>query len=459
MRFRIGMIFVLAAGLGLGGCAAAANGGGGGPLTSPTGRVYEPGIAPTQTNYSRTATLALAQARFDEAIEEARQGIASNPENPLHYYLAGEAAAALGDFELADSMWVVAERIYPAYELEIEPSREAAWAEAFNEGVELYGAGDMSGAIARWRQADMIYRLRPEAAQNLAIVLTQEGEYEEAIAIYRRGLEGLRIEPATRLIEEDELEDREEARRFMQTQLGQLLLFTDQFAEAETLLREQLRENPDDVELQASLATALGRLGREAEAAEIYSRLLTAPDLPAVDLFSIGVALFNSEDFERAAEAFGRVTEIQPESRDAWFNQANALYAAEKWEELIPVGERLIEVDPLNESAALLLTRAYRDLGQNDNALRTLERSQDSPVFLEELQIRPAGQQTTIVGRVIGHEAAPGTPVRLRFTFYDDAGQVGTETVTVTAPAREASEVFEVSIAQTANAYKYELLQ
>src|SRR5690606_37801080 len=144
MKFRIGMTFALTVGLALGGCAAgAAGGGGGGPITSPTGRTYEPGIEPRQTNFAQQATIALAQGQFDESLARAQEGVASDSTNPLHYYLAGEAAAGLDDYELADSMWVIAERLYPAYQLEIEPSREAAWANAFNAGVEAYNAGDM----------------------------------------------------------------------------------------------------------------------------------------------------------------------------------------------------------------------------------------------------------------------------------------------------------------------------
>src|SRR5690606_2910116 len=126
-----------------------------------------------------------------------------------------------------------------------------------------------------------------------------------------------------------ELTERAEARAAMREGLAQLLLYTDQFEEAEGILREQLAEDPDNVELQANLANALGRLGREQEASEIYTRLLGASDVTATQLFNIGVSLFNANEYVRAAEAFGRVTELQPNSRDAWYNQANALYAAE----------------------------------------------------------------------------------------------------------------------------------
>jgi tetratricopeptide (TPR) repeat protein len=459
MRSRSGLIFALTVGLGLGGCAAgAAGGGGGGPLTSPTGRVYEPGIRPTQTRTSQQATLALAQGQYDVALAQAREGIAADSTNPIHFYVAGDAAVGLGDYELADSMWAVAERIFPAYELEIEPSREAAWASAFNEGVEAYNAGDMTVAREAWERADLIYRFRPEAAQNLAILLQNEGEYEAAIAMYRRGIESIDLVPATRVMEEAELAERAETKLFMQQSLAQLLLFTDQFAEAEPLLRELVQLNPEDIESQASLATALTRLGREDEATEIYSRLLSSQNLPPSELFSIGVALYQAEDYVRAAEAFERVTRLQPNSRDAWYNQANAMLQSERWADLAPVAQRLVQIDPLNVNAALILTQAYRETGQNQQALEALQRIEEVPLTLEGLQMQPGTQRTVLNGQVTGQAAAAGTPVQLRFTFYDDDGEVGSSTVTINAPAPDTSAEFEVTVDQQANAYKYELV-
>jgi tetratricopeptide (TPR) repeat protein len=458
MRFRSGMIFAVAAVMALGGCAAAGAAGGGGPLVSPTGRVYEPGTPPTQTQFSRAATVAVISGRYEEALSQARQGITANPENPQHYFIAGQALAAMGQFAEADEMWREAERIYPAYELEVEPEREQAWVEAFNAGVEAYQGGDTAGAVTAWTNAHMIYPVRPEAAQNMAILLTQDGQYDEAIRAYRAGLEALERVPATRIMDEEELTSREEARAFMSENLSQLLLFTDQYAEAEALLRAQVQADPDNIDAQANLATALSRLGREDEANQIYSRLLSAQGVPIAQLFNIGVSLFNAQEYLRAAEAFARVTQQHPNNRDAWYNQANALYAAEAWAELTPVAQQLVRVDPLNENSALILARAHREQERNQDALAALQRVQSLPVFLDELQMRPSASATTIRGRVIGNDAAAGTPVRIRFVFYGETGnELGSEMVTVNAPAREQGTNFEGTFGQAATAFRYEL--
>ena len=141
MRFCSGLVLTLAAGLVMGGCAAGA-GGSAGPSVSPTGKTYEPGTRPTESRHTTPTKLYIAQGQFDQALQEAQAGVSADSTNPQHYFLLGQAHAGLGNFDEANAAWERAEEIYPAYELEIEPARESAWADAFNAGVEAYNAGN-----------------------------------------------------------------------------------------------------------------------------------------------------------------------------------------------------------------------------------------------------------------------------------------------------------------------------
>ena len=71
-------------------------------------------------------------------------------DNPIHYLLAGLAHARLGQYGEADARFTEAQRIYPAYELDIEPEREAAWIELFNEGIAAYTDGNVEATIEAW---------------------------------------------------------------------------------------------------------------------------------------------------------------------------------------------------------------------------------------------------------------------------------------------------------------------
>lgn len=443
--------------LGLQGCAAAGRGSEG-PIISPTGVVYAPGTPPRETRFSQTAALYLRTQKPDRALELALEGIESDPQNPIHYFLAGVAFARVGEYQRADQMFVEAQERYPAYELDIEPEREAAWAEAFNRGTEAYASGETEEAIQWWRRAVLIYDLRLEAHRNLAMLLAGEGRYEEAIEVHEQALAGLGKRPATRVLGEAALQRRAEATRTEEEKLAELLLITDRFREAEPLFRRQLRRDPTNRTVQRNLAQTLAGQGRDTAAAEIYDALLAEEDLSATELLDIGVGLFRSRDFTRAAVAFGRVTELRPQSRDAWFNHANALFAAKAWEPLVAVADRLIELDPLGDQARLIWARARLETGDESAALQGLNRIREAPVHVQGLVMRHSGGRTSVHGRLAGNQPEPGEPVLLRFLFYRDSEELGRETVTLSAPPSGESQAFEVSFAAPATAYRYEVV-
>ncbi len=427
-----------------------------GPVVSPTGIVYEPGTPPNPTRYSQTATLLLRSDEPARALSLAREGIEAEPGNPIHYFLAGIAYGRLDRYKEADDHFLRAEEIYPAYELDIEPEREAAWGEAFNRGAEAYADGRVEEAKEAWKGAVQIFDLRPEAHRNLAMLLTEEGRYEEAAELYDRALAGLEERPATRILEDEELQEREETRWGLEEAMSGLLLLTDQFSQAEPVLRRQLDRDPDNVELRQNLASAIAAQGRRAEAEAIYDELLTDSELAATEFQNLGIVLFRSGDYPRAAEAFERLTEFRPNSRDAWFNYANALFAAEDWRSLVSVSDRLLEVDPLSENASLISARAHLELGDEDAAVQGLEGLEAAPFYVEGLILRPAPGGTSVDGRVVGNLQEPNSPVRLRFTFYGDGGALGSETVTLPAPASGESAAFEVLFGERATSYRYE---
>jgi tetratricopeptide (TPR) repeat protein len=454
-RFR--RIFGCAAVLVFGGCATTPSGPVG-PVISPTGIIYEPGTPPVRTRFSQPAALYLTQGFFGRALELANLGMEAEPGNPIHYLLAGLAYVRLQEYSQADAMYTKAQQIYPAYELNIEPEREAVWTELFNAGIAAYAEEDVEGTIDAWEQAGMMWDVRPDASLNLATLFNGEGRWAEAIEAYQKVVAGLERRPVTRVLTEEELQAREDLKMSSDQRLTQLLLFTERFAEAELLLQRHLEDEPTSIQVRGDLAAALHGLGKDTEAAEIYTGLLSETGLESRELFSVGVALYRATDFIAAAEAFEQLTRLQPHSRDAWFNYANSLFAAESWESLAIAGDRLAEVDPLGENSGLIAARAHLELGDEQSAVQGLNRTESAPVHVEGLQFRPSETETSLRGSVVGNAAEPGTEVRLRFTFYGADGALGTEPLTIVAPPSGVSERFEVSFAGQASSYRYELL-
>ena len=422
------------------------------------GFVYELGTPPVRTRFSQTATLFLTRGFLERALELALQGVDAEPENPIHYLLAGRAHARLAQYGEADAMFTEAQRIYPAYELDIEPERESAWIELFNEGIAAYSDGNVERTIEAWERAGTMWDLRPDASLNLAILFDGEGRWDDAIWAYQRVVTGLERKLVTRALTQDKVQEREDLKMRSEESLIQLLLFTERFAEAEPLLRRHLERDSTSIEVRGDLAAALHGLGQNTEAAAIYAGLLTDTGLGARDLFNLGIALYRAGDFMAAANAFEQLTRLQPDSRDAWFNYANSLFAAESWESLAAVGDRLTEADPLGEHSGLITARAHLEIGDEQTAAEGLDRTESAPVHVEGLQLLQSQTETSLQGSVVGNTAVPGTSVRLRFTFYGSDGALGTEPLTVSAPPAGVSARFEVSFAGQATAYRYELV-
>lgn len=429
------------------------------PVVGPTGYVYPLGTPPRETRFSQTATLYFLDGSFQRALELALEGVEAEPGNPVHYLLAGMSYLSLDDFVAADEMFGEAQRIYPAYELAIEPQREAAWGEAFNAGLAAYAEGDVERTIERWQNAIVIYDVRSEAHRNLAGLLAQEGRYDEAITVYRSALAGLADRPASRVLSEEEVVSRRESAVELEEQLTSLLMLTDRYAEAEPLLRRRLEREPESVDARSDLASALNSMGRSGEARQIYAELLSEGGLQVTELFNLGIGLFRVEDFAGAAEAFRRLTELQPESRDAWFNRANALFALEAWPSLVEVAGILLELDPLGENALLIAAKAHLESGDRAAAIETLQRVDAAPVYLEGMRLRQTGAGTSVEGSVTGNVALEGSPVDLLFTFFGDRGsEVGTAVATLEAPPTGESSTFVVAFSGRALSYRYELI-
>ena len=443
------------------GCGGGAVGAPPGPLVSPTGVVYPPGQPPLETRFSQTATLYLRAGEPDRALEQAMAGVQSDPANPIHHFLAGVAAARLDRFIEADDHFLEAERLYPAYALQIEPEREAAWAEAFNRGAEAYSEGRPDEARRAWEGAAVIHNLRPEAHRNLAMLLTLEGDTESAVDLYRRALEGLGKAPVTRLLSEEEEARRQVEGEDVADALVDLLLAMGRYDEAEPLLRDRLAEasDLDRPALRQNLATALEGLDRDDEAAEIYESLLGQDGLEETQLFNLGIRLFRTGNPARAADAFGTLVEQRPYSRDFWFNYLNALFASEDWVALVEAGPDAVAVDPLNETLRLIVARAHLELGDQEAALAELEAVDALPVFLEGVTLRGTGSAVRVEGRIVGNAAQPGDTVILHFLFHGPMGPEGEQEVRLEAPGPEESRGFELEVEGRPDAFRYRLLR
>jgi tetratricopeptide (TPR) repeat protein len=190
-----------------------------------------------------------------------------------------------------------------------------------------------------------------------------------------------------------------------------------------------------------------------------------------------GVEHFNGSRFPDAETAFRRAAELNPQSRDYWFNYLQAIWAqvnehedaletnteaAARAREALPaLYTRAIEIvektrafDPTNEVLFRIEAQARRmtgELGGTDQsreqgqlaAYAVLQRMDAQQITLDNVVAYTEGEGIRIEGEVRNRKATEGSTVTIEFTILDiDGSAIGTTTITVNAPAVESTAQF-----------------
>jgi TolA-binding protein len=174
--------------------------------------------------------------------------------------------------------------------------------------------------------------LRPEAEQRLGAILLDEGDYEEALRLYRSARQSKDADPA---VQADALYGE-----------GMALLGTGRIADAEALLQSAAEgEGPQALPAKLGMARILDQRGRYPEAEQYYRDVAesSADERGAEALYRLGVMLLRQGRPAQALDELGRL-EVLFAGLDQWMARGY-----------------LAQAD------------AFRALGQNGNADRMYE--------------------------------------------------------------------------------------
>ncbi|MDE2982481.1 MAG: tetratricopeptide repeat protein [Gemmatimonadota bacterium] len=457
----------------LSGCASGGGGGGGGG--------EEEGFPPRENDDTRSAELFLTQAetlgdpsRFQNALTAAMAAILDDSTNPLGYYQAGRAQVGLGDHVAADTLFEMATELYPAYDQDVRIQRETAWIALFNAAIDPLDTGDSEEGIRFLQSAEVIFPgQRPEALINLAVTYNQVGRIDDAIEAFGAALDIIR---GPRMQEADSVTAASWAESEMNVSFNRAMLLSQEgrYDEAIGEYERFLEGNPGDVAALSSLASVLSEAGMADSAQAIYDNLLTgAAELGMRELFNIGVGLYGAassasepsvgqELFGRAADAFRQVAEVAPENRDAVFNLAQSLYEAGNWEELIPVARELLDLDGYNPDSYTILAQGLVETDQSQEAVQILQTREGLAFRIEESSLAPrTAGGGSVSGQLVNNTLDPGTVVTIRVHFNgEDGAEVGAIDIRVTAPAQGAAELFRADLTsdESVLGYYYEVV-
>jgi len=178
---------------------------------------------------------------------------------------------------------------------------------------------------------------------------------------------------------------------------GEIFETQDKFAEAAAEYRKAIEKNPRALNLHFRLGRAILLESHSPEAMakaqkEFEAELaLNAEDAAAE--FQIGQILDAGGRREEALGYFQKALELSPDFAEAALAVGRIRVQAKQYTEAIPLLERVVALQPRNETAHYSLMMAYRNSGQMDKARQEQQE-------LQKLQHPPEGEFTDFLKRL-----------------------------------------------------------
>lgn len=360
------------------------------------------------------------------------------------YYLA-RTYLAQGDVAGADSAFARAQALSPDCEVDIVAYRQNSWAALATKGIEAQRGGMSDSAMYYFRGASVMFQGLPHVYENMGVIFANSDFNDSAAVYFAKAAEVAKKD--TSLVDN---------RNSATLNLAMVLQRAGKSAEAIPVLKEYLGWNPGDTDARKSLAYAYRQAGMVDSADALEKAIvdeftkMNLDSLPTQDLMAVGVSLFNSQQYDKAGEVFGKLAARNPWSRDAVYNLANSQLALKQWEKLAETGKQLVAMEPMNEDSYRLMGQAYREMKQQDAVIKAAESLVSLPVNIEVtgFVMRQDGARFTAMatGRsatdALGKTLKP-VPVNIVVEFVTEAGSVvGSQEVAV--PALEAGKTHEI---------------
>jgi tetratricopeptide (TPR) repeat protein len=347
-------------------------------------------------------------------------------ENPAIWYFLGRYYYLEGDGGGADSAFSKVGQMVPECGDDIGYYRESLWVRLVNSGIDSMQAYAYDGAKDEFRSANHLSHQSNVALFYLAGIFGQEGEVDSALHYFKEVVD-------VGMADQDHLENYYTAVENVAT-LYQMLGEWD----STIVWYEKVREtDPGNADAMFGIAEAHTELGNQAEALVIYDEVLAnAAAMNSLDLFSVGVSLFNAEEFDKAVEAFNVGLEKNPFYRDALFNLANTYLEISQDEgrpqserdnalqDMDRVTHRLVEIDPQNRQTFRILAAAHTLQGMQDTTGIIMD-EMDALTFEVTVDLsRPMSGGFMVAGRLINLRDAPTQVPTITFEFLDATGNV-----------------------------------
>ncbi len=224
-------------------------------------------------------------------------------------------------------------------------------------GVRRHAERRLDLAEDLYRKALRLEPRQRDGLRNLAILLTERGEFAEAEALLRRCLE---VDPDS---------------PHAHFALGVALLRLKRVAEAAQAFRGAHERDPGHLPALVNLGTALAELGRREEAAEALERALALEPRSADALLSLAILRSEAGDHAAALELAAQAREAGGGRAHFWHTQGVLQLGAGMLDEAIESFQAAVAAQPDHVDALVNLGSSLGDVGRPGEAILHFQRA------------------------------------------------------------------------------------
>ncbi len=297
-----------------------------------------------------SAKIRLKYKKYDEALEILEEGKAVEPDYAELYPLLGSLYIRKGQYAKADSAFKKAVILDPKLLEDVKEEREREWAALVNRGVKAMKEKEYEQSISHFTNATVIYPEGIEAYINLAASYNNSGQVRESVKPFQ----------TARMIDPKNFNVLIDLARAYET-----LQIPDS---AKIYYKEAQSIDPENQTVKEALAACYLIEGSIDSASAMYDELLQADEVNPNVAFNAGLVEFQRQNWVGAEKAFTIVVKNSPEDMEGLENLCIALMQQEKYKEVIPHLEKIVELDESKREAWGSLVVAYAQVGMNDKA-------------------------------------------------------------------------------------------
>lgn len=243
-----------------------------------------------------------------------------------------------------------------------------------NYGVALSESGKFEQAILNFKRAISLDRVYPDPLNNIAVAYAALGDLDNAITSIKQGI----------ILQPHYPEG--------YNNLASFLIQKKDYAQAELALRQAIKLRPHYGKAYFNLGRMYLENNKVKEAWEAFKNCCTIADFDnETGFIAYGMVSMTLQLYEDALTAYKKVTQLNPNSRDGWFNLGNAYFCLKDYITAEKIYRELAAERPTDARVIYNLGEVYWMKKDYQQALSFYEKAVELQTTAPGVYIRIAG--------------------------------------------------------------------